>query len=689
MNNKASKSVYNFAIIAAALLSCLILLLGSKLTEINWSLNSLSFFSNSLYVFWLILIVLSMVLLFINIKRHFIADFLNDYLWGGKKLWGQILFVVFALAIFYIFRFEAHLYGDGYIRVANFAQKAKPIFRWYEYGSTLLPYLFFQIISIFGVAKVTAGILAYQVMSILSGGIFVYFIIKISDLLYDDHHDKITSLFLILFSGAILMFFGMVENYPILMVLAAAFYYQIILFNRSNDIRKLIYLWLIAIIGIVFHFQSVTLIPVILYLTVKYIFHGRKGGPAFGFSVSLALIFVGLVFLYVMAGKNIALENVILFVSGKSPEAYYSLFSVHHLLDIFNLLFLCAPLFPVFLIAVLIDLKDFKTDRMVPILVIFMLGQFIYLWLIDPKNGMPRDIPLFGFLMVGAIFRGSYSLLKIKKRLKISQATLMALCPLALVLLLPGISLLLSPSKSEQNINQSLAYNEAKTGPALIALRDYFFEIGNMDKTNYYDQLVEKKSPGALQSRLVSDLYAQSRYNEAFDYANQLVDRYPYNYIYRIQRGNLLKYYKKYDQARAELDTAILLAPYSVEPYHFLSEYYREMGLESKCYELLEKAVSFAPDNTLILTDLIAYHYLTKKFKTADSLSKVAISIDTLEPYPYMYLALIAESYGQLDSAMALYSKFIKINERLPEVPLVKKRMNEIYLLKNDSLRSN
>ena len=101
-----------------------------------------------------------------------------------------------------------------------------------------------------------------------------------------------------------------------------------------------------------------------------------------------------------------------------------------------------------------------------------------------------------------------------------------------------------------------------------------------MDKTNYYDRLVDEKDPGALQSRLVGDLYAHGRYSESFDYANQLVERYPYNYLYRSQRANLLNYYKRFNEAEAELDTAIILSPYSIEPYHFLSELYREQRLE-------------------------------------------------------------------------------------------------------------
>jgi hypothetical protein len=51
-----------------------------------------------------------------------------------------------------------------------------------------------------------------------------------------------------------------------------------------------------------------------------------------------------------------------------------------------------------------------------------------------------------------------------------------------------------------------------------------------------------------------------------------------------------------------------------------------------------------------------------------------------------MYLGLLAQKFRNIDSAMAMYSKFIEINDALPEVPLIRKRLNDLYLKKRDSL---
>lgn len=324
----------------------------------------MTYFSDSFFIFWLFISVVSIILLFLGIKRHFISDLLADFLWGDKKIWGRGLLIILGVGIFYYFRFEAHLYGEGYIRISNLAQRSQPIIRLFEFGSSYVPYLIYQGIVIFGVAKVTAGFWAYQLSSIVCGGVFLLFSIKISDQLYENYHDKITSLFLILFSGLVLMFFGMVENYPILLALASSFVYILILLSQKPNTKLLLILWAIIVIGIIINFQAITFIPAILYATLWTVHKRQKGQHLFGYAASMATILIALAVLYISAAKNLALENAILLINGKSPEAYYSLFSGYHFLDIFNLSFLFVPLFLVFIYAILSGSNDSAFVRM-------------------------------------------------------------------------------------------------------------------------------------------------------------------------------------------------------------------------------------------------------------------------------------------------------------------------------------
>ena len=678
---------HNIIVLLLVLCSYIFLYWGHTFSERNWGLDQITYLSSSQYIFWIIISVISVLLLLVGIKKHFISDLLYDFLWGGKKLYGRWLVVILGMAIFFYFRFEAFLYGDGYIRIGNFAQKGQPLFHWYEFGSTYIPYIFYQIIILFGVTKLAASILAYQLVSVLSGGFFLLFSIKISDLLYDNYHDKITSLFLLMLSGISMMFFGLVENFPILLAAGILFIYLLALTINSSNKKYLYYLLALTLIGVMINFQFITFVPLLIYVIIKSFIKREKTGKLLGLIIAFGLIPLAVVILYVKAANDMWLENLILLLNGKSPEAHYWLFSQIHLLDIFNLIFVFVPIFLLFIFAIIVGFIKLKKDKLFIILSLLVFVQIIYLLIIDPKNGMIRDIPQYSFLLLGFVFWGIYAVIKIRKQAGLSQSIVMGLCPVAFVLMLPGLMVHLSPSKTEESINKYLKYNESKYQSGLLAFRDYYFAAGDMDKSNYYDQLVEKKSPGALQSRLVNDLYAHGRYTESFNYANQLVERYPYNYQYRIHRSNLLKYYKRFGEAKSELDTAIILAPYIAETYHFLAEYFREQKIDSKCFEILQKAVSFAPDNPIILIDLTAYYFRSSQFDRADSLAKTVMAIDSMAPYAYMYQGLIADNFKRYDKAMEFYSKFIELNDKLPEVSYIRKRQNDIYLLRQENNR--
>ncbi|MCP4705210.1 MAG: hypothetical protein GY865_11410 [candidate division Zixibacteria bacterium] len=679
----------NIVILLLVLCSYLILYLGYTFTEINWGIDQVTYLSENLYIFWIIISIVSIILLLAGIKKHILSDFLADFLWGDKKIWGRWLVVILSMFLFYYFRFEAHLYGEGYIRIGNLAQKSKPLILWHEFGSVYIPYLFYQALVTMGMAKMAASIWAYQLLSILSGGIFLFFSIKISDLLYENYHDKITSLFLMMLSGITMMFFGMVDNYSILLPFAGIAVYLIVKTIQTSNKKYLTYLWGITLLGIVINFQFITFMPPLLFVSIKLLVKRVKAGSLFGLLSGLFSIIFAVIILYINSGNNMGLENLVLLLRGKSPEAYYWLFSRVHLLDIYNLVFLFVPLFLVFIYAIIFGFKNLKKESLFIILSLLVLAQTVYLFIIDPKSGMIRDIPQYGFLLFGFVCLGSYAVIRLRKQVGLSQSIVMGLCPVALVLMLPGLIVHLSPLKTEESINKYLKYNESKNKTGLIALRDHFFSAGDMDKSNYYDQIVSDKDPGALQSQIVGDLFARGRVNEAFDYANQLVQRYPYNFIYRLQRANILNYYKRFGDVKAELDTALILAPHVAEPYHYLAQYYHERKLERKCLDILNDAFSFAPDNTTILIDLTAYYYRSGITDKADSLSKAVMAIDSMVPYSYLYQAFIADGQQQYDRAMEMYSKFIEINDRLPEVSSVRKRQNEIFLLQRDKKPSN
>jgi len=670
----------NIVLFSILTISLIIIAFGGEFIAISWGIDQAAFLPGYLYCSWLILSVAIIFWLLIRSPEKSIVTHYCDYLWNDKKTLTRLAFLLFILAIFIIFKYQAHLYGNGYIRISNFAQRAKPVFRWYEYGGAIIPYMLYKVIALLGLAKESAAELGYQIVSFFSGVSFLYIVLKIAELITADRTKRLLILLLALFSGFSFFFFGMVEVYPILIPLGAFFVYLVVKSLKERKSRYLYYLWGIIIVGLVINLQFLTAIPAAIYVTILHLQKKWEGFSLIGWISAVSGLAGGVVILYMLAGNDIAIENGILLFQGKPPEADYGLFGAHHLLDVLNLFFQMEPLFLVFIFFAIISIKGIMKDNMSLSLRILAGTQFVALFIIDPKNGMARDFASYGFLMTGFIFLGVYAISIDSGRLKLSDKIRRILAPAALLLFLPAMILHLSPEMTVSSLDKFLTYNETKYGSAYFAMRDYYYLSRNFTEADRREQSVVSKAKGALESRLVEDLYAHDRVDESFAYANRLVESDPYNATYRMQKGNLLKHFKKYNDASEQYDTAIMLDPYRTDLYHYRADLYREMGLKQRQFDELKMAEGIDPENTLILADLASYYYTAGMFSLTDSLADLIISLDSASAYAYMYKGLVAERNSQLDKALQFYYKFDKLGQRLPEITYIRKRINELEL---------
>ena len=683
-NRDAFSDSQNILILIVALLVLLAPIAAPSAMQVNWGFNALYYLPPVLFYVWIALAVAVALLLLFAPREHFISSGTARYLWGDRKIIGRSIVLLGALAIFFLFRFDAHFFGNGYIRIANLAQKTKPVFRWFDYGGTIIPYMLYQLLTGLGAAKIAAAMWAYQIISILSGLVFIGFSFKISDSLFETDDDRLLSLMLMLFSGLVLMFFGMVENFPPFMALGILLIYWYIQLDRSKKSKYLYFIWIGTLVGLFLNFQFITFIPANLFLTFKQLIRRRSFSNFIGSLAAGIFILAAIIIFYVDAVGNIALSNRMLFFQGKLPDINYGIFGGHHLSDILNLLFMTIPVFAIFILIIARSFKYLKENRLYITLGFLTLAQMAYLFVIDPKEGMARNIPMFGLIMTGFIVMGIYTLIKGKELFRLNGNTVMTLAPLSLLIILPSFFVHLKPSTAEKYIENYLTYNETKTEAALYAFRDYYVTIG-LDSTAIIKEKAINKAPGALEAQLVTDLYAHSRFDESFEYALRLVERYPYVARFRMLMGNLLKHYKRFDDAEKEFMTALELDPYNPELYHFLSELYRERRQNKKCFEILERAVEIDPGSPVILVDLAGHYFRIRKPNVVDSLTDVIISIDSLEPYAYMYKGLVAEQRGRKQAALDYFERFIEINDLLPEVPVIRKRINSIYLELRDT----
>jgi tetratricopeptide (TPR) repeat protein len=668
------------------ILSFAILSLGEKIIENNWGIGQTALFSMPLFAIWIISAIAILVLMFFELSLTGVFETAGEFLWGKRKLFGRAAFLLISLAIFILLRFEAHLWGNGYIRISNLAQTFQPVLKWYEYGSTFVPYIFYSIVNAIGIERESSAELAYQIVSFLSGISFIIIAVKIAEELFKENYQRLLFLGLVLFSGLSLFFFGMVENAPILLPLLGLFLLVSLKLNQTKNRIYLFFVWGAVILGIFFHIQFLAIIPAALFMTISHFPKNSGKQSPLVFFIPIISIIGGLIALYVLSKSDIGIADKILFLSGKLPEADYSLFSLRHIMDIINLLFLLSPLFLIYLFGIMQLGRRKEGDSYFYFLMITSLSLLTLLFIIDSHNGTGRDINNFALPISGLIFWGAYSLAKANNILSERKGWLI---PAAIVLVLPTFIIHLSPNLTTACIDRYLTYNEYKYESALLAFRDYYYINKDYTNADQREGQIISKVKGALESQLVNDLYYRERFSDAFDYANRLVQKYPYNATYRMQKGNMFKYYKKYEEAEQELKMAIALEPYRVDLYHFLIDYYRERGNETNVQKYAGAALAIDPYNTIIMIDLLGYYYRGKQDNAADSLADEVLKINNKEAYPFMFKGLIAERNGRYKEALNYYEQFVKIDEKLPDVPIIRKRLNNLFLMLNDSTKSN
>lgn len=684
-NRNTFGSSINIAVLVVVIAVIFLALFGHFWINQNWGFNSLDIVPGYLYYIWLVLSIGIIALYLISPDRHSVSVLLEKYFWGEKKKIGRLVTAGVALIVALVFHYEAHLFGEGYIDISNFAQRARPIIQWHEFGVTAIPYSLYWLLNAIGLEKIVAAAWSYKSISFISGLIYIFFTFRIADKISDDVDDKIAFLFLTWFSGISLLFFGFVGKTPMLIALGVIFIELLIDLSRARNRKKLLLIWLVSIIGIIFDLMFISVLPVLAYITFKSIFKRHQIGRFVGSVAAYIVIIAGLVVLYLMAVGNMGLSKYILFPEGKSPETFYGLFSLTHLIDIFNLFYMLTPVFLIMIPAIILRLRFIKKDAVLTSLGFLTLTQVITALIIDPRNGMARDFHTFFFLMTGFLFLGIYAVMQLKRNANLSKDSFMALSPTSLILILPMFMVHLYFPFAEKYLDGYLEKNDYKYESALYAFRDYHVLKEQFEQATAREQSIRSKAPGVLESNLINDLYAHGRIDDAMEYALRLTERFPYNGRYHLQKANLLKHYQRYGEAEKEYRIAIALEPHQAENYHFLAELYRAMGRETGYLAVIQDGLAVEPDNTFLLVDLAGHYFRSGKNRQTDSVCKVIEEIDPEIPYIYMYKGLLAERSGRPEQAMELYEKFVGMNEHLPEVGLIRKRINDIYLQLNDT----
>ncbi|MBK7140802.1 MAG: hypothetical protein IPH75_01830 [bacterium] len=318
---------------------------------------------------------------------------------SDRLIWVMpILFLLMAALL----RFDSFAYGGGNLRIADFAQSSQIIYRWFEMGSVAVAGKLYQSLREFGIPTREAAVNGWVIWSLVSGLVSAIGATLLAKRLAESFMHRFMLSVIMLIGGHSLVLFGYTgveSSLPMFVIwfgLAANYY------SSRRNAQALLLCWGLAALGLLFHISLLILIPGCVFLTLRH-FGGKKPNrvPLVGALLTLVFLVVGL---YVQSGRNLELQSVILLLSGKRPLGDYGLFSIRHLLDWFQIVFLGAPTAIIAAYLLWTHLPSRERADLIGAVSVVALSGLVAIFVLDPYHSVILDAPrLMAYLAPAAL----------------------------------------------------------------------------------------------------------------------------------------------------------------------------------------------------------------------------------------------------------------------------------------------
>ncbi len=372
-----------------------------------WGIHHLHFFPKWIgWIFTLVIILLfvpsinsqmlkAFELVFKNLKKAFSKT---------DKHTLYFLFSLLSLPVFWFVRTKLYLLGDGYFKIRALPSGELVSTEWLDAVIHLEFYRF-----LFKVFPDLDPSFSYSILSVLCGGIFVFLILLLSDLLGKTNFQKFL-IFSLLFSlGSVELFFGYVESYTFLLVGLTSFLFFSILYLRGR--ASIIFAFMSLVLSIGFHVSALCLAPSFFYLIFGKSTKEKEGVvslfPIMFLVGCFALISFVIWKVFFLGAEGGGFSRFLpLFPSTKTN---FTLFCGEHISEFANELLLLSPvgmLSSIFFLFYAIRYKDFK-DRILNLLLISSIFSLIFIFIYDSNLGRTdwdlRSFPGIFFSLLGIL----------------------------------------------------------------------------------------------------------------------------------------------------------------------------------------------------------------------------------------------------------------------------------------------
>jgi tetratricopeptide (TPR) repeat protein len=559
-----------------------------------WGINHLAYFS---FIPRCIAIVLAFLILVPKVNKIFYDLFAGLFNLAEKNLKGinryykYIFFSLVSTGLFWVFKAQAHLLGDGTIRGNEIVAETKL--------SITEPLDFYLHALAYGLLKLDVY-QTYAWISCIAGAFFVFLALCLSHLLGKENKEKLFAFMLLVSMGSVQLFFGYVESYTLVYIAMMAYFLFSLWFLEGKC--SPFFPSLALLFSISLHLSALYLLPSLIYLCIAKS-KGKEKTYNFKsiFSAILTLLLVGVGF-FLLNTKNPNKAGpgyyfISLFGSSKDP---CSLFSFAHLVDIINEQLLLSPIgIILWVIVIFVARKVNFKDQVVTFFSIVTLFSFMFAFLMDPKLGYARDWDLFSSTGLGYTLLGIYLGLGYFRQAKIKKLNyvVMAMTFTAFFSTLPWIYVNAREDKGVERFKALLDLDVKRSGYGHEILAIYYRDRGLVN-----EEMEEwKKGVSAVENeRYLVNLgicYEKlGRYQEAIPLFKKAIQLNPGSANAYNNLGAALVHLGEYEEAVKQYQLSIKLDPYYFKAYCNLGGLLAKMGHYPEALEALKSTIQINPD---------------------------------------------------------------------------------------------
>ena len=594
---------------------------------------------------------------------------------SSRKYLFRLGVVIPAGVLFALFAAPTHFLGDGYTLLGNLASEQGTFYKWSEKGITII---LTGIQTALGGRNEQTAVTAFRIISVFSGVVSIWFFFKIAGVLFEDGYKRMILFLVSLFSASLLLFFGYVENYPLLWAVFIVFTYFCLRYLKTG--RGFIYCLLFLIIGLFLHLQFAFLIPAFIYLLLSRgagnkIYSQYRPFIRGSAGAVLGAIIVFFVYKY---QNDIYFENIFLpLFSGKPSAPEYALLSIPHLADILNQFILISPLILVIFMGAAKNIKNIFNNKVSVFLLLVSLGGMLFLFVIDPKLGMPRDWDLFSISAFAPALLFVYLLhddfVQSFKRITISLIIYLV------VAVMPFLIVNLNTDHSIKQIEYLADLDRGKSMSTLVTLRDYYGGLGQTAKGDSVNNIIPVRFPNVKKMQDVFIAIRQKEFSRAMSIAQSITpDKFSTNY-----HSFMVKLYlgmRNYPKALEESDMLIQLQKYNFK--YYLNRAYIYMGMEQpdNAITTLSDAYKYNPNSNQVVEMLSAVHYNLSHFDSSEVYADILLAQDSANVAGYYFLCKANKMQGNDEKARMNFSLYM---QKGTVDPLFNNRKNELNEIMN------